>query len=395
MNDVEKARRERRRRSPSSCCRAVRVCLGAWMVVLALLASCGQDKPGFQAPPTMAVPVAVAPVVEKSMPFLIRTIGNVVASSTVSVRSRIGGALQEVHFREGGEVTKGQILFVIDPRPYEAALNQVEALLARDRALLEKAEADLRRFAELVKDDYISLEQHDQARASAASLRAAMQADEAAVKTARLELSYCTIHAPISGRTGDLFVDEGNLVKANDDQPLVVIHQIAPIEVSFSVPQQHLTGIRRPQDQGPLKVTALAKEDHVNPVEGRLTFVDNAVNTETGTVLLKASFANEDRALWPGQFVDVVLTLGEQAGAIVVPSGAVQSSQQGTFVFVVEEDGTAQSRPVEVSRIVGEEAVVASGLALEEKVVTDGQLRLVPGARIEIKAQPGSEGAPR
>jgi len=394
MNDVEKARRERRRRSPSSWCRAVRVCLGAWMVVLALLASCGQDKPGFQAPPTMAVPVAVAPVVEKSMPFLIRTIGNVVASSTVSVRSRIGGALQEVHFREGGEVTKGQILFVIDPRPYEAALNQVEALLARDRALLEKAEADLRRFSELVKDDYISLEQHDQARASAASLRAALQADEAAVKTARLELSYCTIHAPISGRTGDLFVDEGNLVKANDDQPLVVIHQIAPIEVSFSVPQQHLTGIRRPQDQGPLRVTALAKEDHVNPVEGRLTFVDNAVNTETGTVLLKASFANEDRALWPGQFVDVVLTLGEQAGAIVVPSGAVQSSQQGTFVFVVEEDGTAQSRPVEVSRIVGEEAVVASGLSLEEKVVTDGQLRLVPGARVEIKAQPGSEGAP-
>ena len=374
---------------------ALWVCIGAWMALLPLWVSCGQDKPGFQAPPTMAVPVAVAPVVEKSMPFLIRTIGNVVASSTVSVRSRIGGALQEVHFREGEEVTKGQILFVIDPRPYEAALNQVEALLARDRALLEKAEADLRRFSELVKDDYISLEQHDQARASAASLRAAMQADEAAVKTARLELSYCTIHAPISGRTGDLFVDEGNLVKANDDQPLVVIHQIAPIEVSFSVPQQHLTGIRRPQDQGPLRVTALAKEDHVNPVEGRLTFVDNAVNTETGTVLLKASFANEDRALWPGQFVDVVLTLGEQAGAIVVPSGAVQSSQQGTFVFVVEEDGTAQSRPVEVSRIVGEEAVVASGLSLEEKVVTDGQLRLVPGARVEIKAQPGSEGAPR
>ena len=374
---------------------ALWVCIGAWMALLPLLASCGQDKAGTQAPPTRAVPVVVAPVAQKSMPFLIRTIGNVVPSSTVSVRSRIGGALQEVHFRKGDEVTKGQLLFVIDPRPYESALKQAEALLARDQALLEKAEADLRRYSELVKEEFVTKEQYDLARASAASLRATLQADEATVKTARLELSYCSIRAPIPGRTGDLFVDEGNLIKANDDQPLVVIHQILPIEVSFSAPQQYLPEIRARQHQGPLKVTALAKEDHVAPVEGRLTFVDNAVDTETGSVLLKASFANENRALWPGQFVDVVLTLGEQAGAIVVPSGAIQSSQQGAYVFVVEEDGTAQSRPVVVSRVVGEETVIASGLALGETVVTDGQLRLVPGARVEIREQPGAEGASR
>ncbi|MEW6441302.1 MAG: efflux RND transporter periplasmic adaptor subunit [bacterium] len=363
--------------------------------MLLLLAGCGQETDGTGNPAAgTAIPVSVAPVLEKTMPLLVQAIGNVVASATVSVRSRVGGALQKVHFREGDEVSAGELLFVIDPRPYEAALRQAEGLLARDQALQEKAEADLRRFSELIKDDFVSEEQLDQVRASAASLRASVRADEAAVKTAALELSYCRIYAPISGRTGDLLVDEGNLIKANDDL-MVVINQIVPIEASFSVPEQHLSEIRARHAQRPLQVTALVKQDGFRPVEGRLTFVNNTVDTATGTVLLKASFNNEDRALWPGQFVDVALTLGEQSQAIVTPSEAVQSGQQGAYVFVVREDGTAESRTVEVSRIVGEDTVIAQGLTAGETVVVDGQLRLVPGAKVEIKAPPAAQGATR
>lgn len=388
--------RQNRPGHPSSPRRRRWRSLAAWLAGLALLAACNRGSTPPEGPPTLSVPVAVATVVEKTMPFQVRTIGNAAASATVSVRSRIGGALETVHFREGEEVRRGQLLFVIDPRPYEAALRQAEALLARDQALLEKAEADLKRVSELVRHEYVTQEQYDQARATAASLRAAVQADEAAEKKARLELSYCSVAAPISGRTGDLLVDEGNLVKANDDHPLVVIHQISPIEVSFSVPQQYLPEIRTRQAEGPLKATALVKDqDHVRPVEGRLSFVNNTVDTRTGTVLLKASFPNQDRALWPGQFADVVLTLAEQSGAIVAPSEAIQSGQQGPYVFVVGLDGTAEARPLEISRIVGEEAVIAQGLAPGERVVIDGQLRLMPGSRVEIKASPAAQGASR
>ncbi len=363
------------------------------VAVAALGASCGDRKPpAASGSSAAAVPVAVASVEQKTMPVQIGAIGTVAASATVTVRSRVGGALQEVHFSEGEEVRKDQILFRIDPRPFEQALRQAEAMLARDQALLEKAEADLKRFSELVRQDFVTQEQFDQAKAAVASLRAALEGDEAAVQKARLDLSYCTILSPLSGRTGDLLVDRGNLVKANDD-PLVVIHQIAPIEVRFSVPERYLQEIRARWSQGSLKVAAAPRSEKNREAQGSLFFVDHAVDIQTGTVLLKASFPNEDRSLWPGQFVDVVLTLGEQPGAIVVPSEAVQTSQQGPFVFVVREDSSVEARPVEIDRVAGGETILSGGLRPGEQVVTDGQLRLTPGARIEVKGSAKGQGA--
>lgn len=366
--------------------------LSAAVAAAVLAASCSERKPsaptGSGAAP---VPIAAASVEQKTMPVQVRAIGTVAASATVTVRSRVGGALQEVHFSEGEEVRKEQILFRIDPRPFEQSLRQAEALLARDRALLEKAEADLKRFSELVRQDFATQEQFDQARASVASLRAAVEADEAAVQKARLDLSYCTIFSPLSGRTGDLLVDRGNLVKANDD-PLVVIHQIAPIEVRFAVPERYLAEIRARQSLGPLKVTALSRSGKRLAAEGTLFFVDNSVDMQTGTVLLKASFPNEDRTLWPGQFVDVLLTLRQQPDAIVVPSEAVQTSQQGPFVFVLRDDSTVEARPVEIDRVAGEETILSKGPLPGERVVTDGQLRLTPGARVEVKDSAGDLG---
>lgn len=367
----------------------------AAVAVALLVGSCNDRKPPPSQTPSVApIPVLAAPVEQKTMPVQVGTIGTVAASATVMVRSRVGGTLQEVHFSEGEEVQKDQLLFLIDPRPFEQILRQAEALLARDQALLEKAEADLKRFSELVRQDFVTQEEFDQAKASVASLRAAVEGDRASVEKARLDLSYCTIFSPLSGRTGDLLVDRGNLVKANDD-PLVVIHQIVPVEVRFAVPERFLPEIRARLSQGSLKVEALSRTDNVRPALGSLFFVDNKVDTQTGTVLLKASFPNEDRSLWPGQFVDVLLTLGEQPGAIVVPSEAVQTSQQGPFVFVVRDDGTAEARPVEIDRVAREETILSGGVLPGERVVTDGQLRLSPGARVEVKASAGPQGADR
>lgn len=368
-----------------------------WAVVaVAALITCCSDRksppdPGSSGGP---VPVAVASVEQKTMPLQIRAIGTVAASATVTVRSRVGGALQEVLFSEGEEVRKDQLLFVIDPRPFEQALRQAEALLARDRAFLVKAEADLKRFSELVRQDFATQEQFDQAKATVASLRAAVEGDQASVQKARLDLSYCTIHSPLSGRTGDLLVDRGNLVKANDD-PLVVIHQIAPIEVRFAVPERYLPEVRTRLRQRSLKVEAVSRTDKGRSSEGTLFFIDNTVDVQTGTVLLKASFPNEDRALWPGQFVDVVLTLGEQPGAIVVPSQAVQTSQQGPFVFVVREDDSVEARPVQIDRVADEETILSGGALPGERVVTDGQLRLTPGTRVEVKSSLREQGEGR
>ncbi len=372
--------------------RPLRVWGRALLAGLLLLLGCdGKVEP--KGPQNLhAVPVTVAAAVEKTMPIEIRAIGNVVAASTVSVLARVGGTLEEVHFVEGAEVEKGQLLFVIDPRPYEVALKEAEAYLARDRALLERAEADLRRYAELVKQDFVTKEQYDQARASAASLQATVKADEAAVKNARLQHAYCYIYSPIAGRTGDLLVDAGNLVKANGDSPLVVIHQIRPIEVSFSVPQEYLSQVRTRRASGPLTVTVLPGQERSGAVaEGRLVFLNNTVDTRTGTVQLKASFANEDGSLWPGQFVNVALVLGEQTDAVVIPSRAIESGQKGAYVFVVKSDHTVESRAVVVGRRVGEETVIKTGIGPGEIVVSDGQLRLSPGARVEIKAQAGTE----
>jgi multidrug efflux system membrane fusion protein len=332
-----------------------------------------------------AVPVEAGTVVRKMVPLQIRTIGNVEAYATVGVKAQMGGELIKVHFREGQEVTKGDLLFTIDPRPYEAALRQAEANLARDATLLENARQESGRYEELVKKGYVTESQYDQVRASADALDASVRADRAAVENARLLVGYCFIHSPITGKTGNLIADQGNLIKANADNPMVVINQIQPIYVSFSVPEKHLPEIKRHMSSRQLKVEALVEKGEKRPAEGVLTFVDNAVDSTTGTIHLKGTFDNRDKRLWPGQFVDVILTLAIEQGAIVVPSESVQTGQGGQFVYVVRSDYTVESRPVVINRNLGNETVVEKGLQAGEKVVTNGQLRLVPGTKVEVK----------
>ena len=359
-------------------------------ITLFLTCSCGKSG---QPVKKEGVPVTVSTVIQKTVPIQLRAIGNVEAYSTVSVKSQIGGELIRIHFKEGQDVKKGDILFTIDPRPYEAALKQAEANLARDTAQLENARVDARRYGELVSKGYVAQQQYDQIQTNAAALEATVLADKAAVENAKLQLSYCFIHAPLNGRTGSLLSHQGDMIKANADNPMVVINQIQPIYVTFSIPEQHLREIKRYMAKGKLKGEAIIPGDENSPVQGIVTFVDNTVDTSTGTIKLKGTFENKEKRLWPGQFVNVVLTLTTQPDAIVVPSQAVQTGQQGLYVFVVKSDLTVESRPVVTGRNLDGEVVIEKGLAPGEQVVTDGQLRLVPGAKVEIKSTPsGSEG---
>jgi multidrug efflux system membrane fusion protein len=332
-----------------------------------------------------AVPVTAAAVSQKTVPVQLTAIGTVESYASVSIKSRISGQLVGVHFKEGQEVSKGDLLFTIDPRPYEVALKEAQAKLSKDRVLAEKAEIDARRYADLAAKNFVSKDKFEQFRANAASLKAVLEGDEAAVENARLQLSYCYIHAPFNGRTGSLLVDEGSQIKANDDHGLVDITQIAPIYVSFSVPQQDLARIQHYMSQTTLRVEALLPGDKAHPVQGRLTFLDNRVSSDTGTIRLKATFANGNRRLWPGQFVDAVLTLTTRPDAIVVPSEAIQTGQQGLFVFAIQPDMTVESRPVSVAMTYGNETVIDSGILPGEQVVTDGQFRLVPGSHVQIR----------
>lgn len=332
-----------------------------------------------------AVPVTVAEAVQKDVPMQLSAIGNVEAYKTVSVRARIGGELEEVYFAEGDYVKEGDLLFLIDPRPYQAALQQAEANLGRNSVQAANAEKDAQRYAVLVKDGIVTKEQYEQMRTAADALNAAVRADRAAKENARLQLEYCKIRAPLTGRTGKLMIDRGNMIKANDDTPLVVINQILPIYVSFSVPEKELPLIKKHQNDGKLKVEALIPGLKTPSPAGELTFINNTVDTTTGTILLKATFANTDRELWPGQFVKVQMTLGIQPGAVVVPSQAVQSGQSGSYVFVIKNDLTAEMRMVEAGRATNGELVIEKGINPGETVVTDGQLQLSTGTTVEIK----------
>ncbi len=331
-----------------------------------------------------AVPVTVAKVVQKSMPVEIRAIGNVEAYSTVSVKSQVAGEVERVYFQEGQEVRKGDLLFIIDRRPFEAALHQTQANLARDQAQAKLARLQSDRYQKLFREGIASQDQYDRARASDEAMEGAVRADQAAVENARIQLSYCSIYSPLEGRTGSLMVDQGNVVKASEVS-LVVIHQIKPVYVNFSVPERFLAEIKTRMAAGNLKVVAEIPGDARGLLQGVLTFVDNAVDTTTGTIHLKGTFTNQDKRLWPGQFVNLVLTLAAQPNAIVVPSRAVQTGQSGEFVFVVKADLTAEMRPIVVSRSLEGETVVEKGLRPGESVVTDGQLRLVPGGKVEVK----------
>jgi multidrug efflux system membrane fusion protein len=341
-------------------------------------------RPPQQSEP-QAVAVRAATAVRKTVPVELTAIGTVESYASVSIKSRISGQLVQVHFKEGQDVSKGDLLFTIDPRPYEVALKEAQARLVKDKVLAEKAEIDARRYADLAGKDFVSKDKSEQFRANAAALKATLQADKAAVENARLQLSYCYIRAPFSGRTGSLLVDEGSQIKANDDRGLVDIAQIAPIYVSFSVPQQDLGRIQQHMRQATLPVNAFLSGDNLHPEQGTLTFLDNRVSSDTGTILLKATFANSDRRLWPGQFVDVVLTLTTRPDSIVVPSEAVQTGQQGLFVFVIKPDMTVESRPVAVVMTLGSETVIDGGVTPGEQVVTDGQFRLVPGSHVQIR----------
>jgi multidrug efflux system membrane fusion protein len=297
-----------------------------------------------------------------------------------------------VDFKEGQDVKKNDVLFLIDRRPFEVALKQAESQLEKDRALLRNAESDLTRYANLVRKDYVTKEQYDSLVANRDVLLASIKADQASIASASLQLEYCTITSPIDGRTGSLLIYPGNIIKANDTNPAVVIYQIIPIYVSFSVPQQYLPTIKEYMSKGNLKTDVFLTGESRPSATGELTFVDNAIDTSTGTIMLKATFSNTDRALWPGQFLNVSLTLFVEKNAVVVPSQAVQTSQSGRYVFVVKPDMTVEMRTVKVDRSVGEQTVITDGLKAGETVVTDGLLRLTPGSRVEI--QPAVREAP-
>lgn len=364
-------------------------------------------------PPT--VPVTAVKAVEQAVPTDLRVVGTVEASAIVQVKSQIAGELTSVDFTEGQNVSKGDLLFRIDSRPYQDALAQAEAAIARDQAQVAQAQASLARDnaqaqyaatdaalqSELSKGGLTSKSQFDQSRtnsdvakasalatqATIVSARAALRADQAAVETAKLNLSYCDIRAPISGRTGNLLVHSGNLVKVND-VPLVVIHQVSPIFVDFSVPEQHLAAIRRLSATHKLPVQVSSQDDPGHTASGYLTVIDNTIDSSTGTIHLKATFENRDGILWPGQFVTAVLTLDTIRNAIVIPAVAVQTGQQGSFVFAVGANNIVAIKPVTLGRTFGDKVVIETGIAPGDTVVTDGALVLFPGATVKLVDAP-------
>ena len=344
-----------------------------------------QSAPGRGRGSSQAVPINIAPAVQKAVPLEIRVIGSVEPSSSVAIRAQVTGVLTDVTFKEGDDVREGQLLFSLDRRPLEAALEQGEAALRRDTAQAENAVAMARRAEELANRGIATKEQVDTAESNAHALEATLAADRASIENARVQLQYASITSPISGRTGALQVHPGNLVRANDTTSLVVINQITPIFVSFAVPESQLSMMTQYLAKGGVHVEAEPPSDAEAPSQGHITFVDNAVDPTTGTIRVKGSFLNSDRRLWPGQFVNVVMTLATDPSAIVVPSVAVQGGQQGSYVFVVKEDKTVEVRPVQVGRATGDNMIITKGLAAGETVVTDGQIRLVAGSSVSIK----------
>jgi multidrug efflux system membrane fusion protein len=416
------------------------------LLVAALLGACSDgasEKAQAKSPAAReAVPVTIDTAVSKSVPVQIRGVGTVQAYASVTLKSQLDGEVARIHILEGQEVKKGDLLFTLDQRPLEAALRQTEANLGRDTAQLQQAEAavaqtmaaekeaeanlardtaqlenaltQLRRYKGLIDDGAISKELYDQVRTTATALEATIQADQAAVTNARasiraaqatvenikavikadqavvenaqVQLGYTTIRAPMDARAGNLLVRVGSAVKARDDTAqMLVLNQIHPIYVSFSIPEQYLPDVKKYLAAGSVRVQAFPRGQDGSPATGALTFVNNTVDATTGTIQLKATFPNQEGTLWPGQFVTVILTLTVQRDVVVIPSQAVQNGQQGQYVYVMRSDLTVESRPITVGMTLGAETVVAKGIAPGEKVVTDGQIRLVPGARVEAK----------
>jgi multidrug efflux system membrane fusion protein len=337
-----------------------------------------------------------------STPILVSAIGTVQSIATVMVKSRMDGEIAEVHFDEGQEVKEGDVLFSLDDRALRAQLQQAEASLERDRAQLERNQLEVKRQTELAGRGVASTQKLEDVKTSMAVSEAAVHASEAALESARVNLNYTTIRAPISGRTGSIALKRGNVVKAVDTAPAVVplvsITQLRPIYVAFTVAERYLADLRAARAAGPVPVTVKVSDQNPQPISGTLTFIDNQVDTATGTISLKAGCANDDERLWPGQFVNVTVTLGIQANAVVVPSVAIQVGPNGPYVFVIRQDSTVELRLVKPDRAVGDKTVIAEGLAAGERVVVDGQLRLGNGTRVTVQgpkdAQPKAQATP-
>jgi membrane fusion protein, multidrug efflux system len=347
----------------------------------------GRSAKGKGPPP---VAVAVAVVQQQTIPVRLHAIGNVEPYGTVALKARVGGQIVEVNFREGQPVKKGELLFRIDPRPFEAALRQAEANALRDRAARDHALAQAKRYQELIDKNFVSKDAYAQIRTNAATAEATAKASQAALENARLALEYCTIRSPLEGYVGRALLQAGNQVRADDSVPLVVINQVRPIYVNFGIPEQHLPEVRKYMAAGPLAVEVVPVDPQQAAPRGTLIFVDNAVDPSTGTIRLRAQFENADAALWPGQFVNVSLRLYEQADALVVPATAVLTGPEGQYVYVIGEDMTAEVRRVVVMRTDGEFSIIAKGVAKGERVVTRGQLRLGPKTRVQI-GKPAAE----
>ncbi|HEY1373778.1 MAG TPA: efflux RND transporter periplasmic adaptor subunit [Candidatus Binatia bacterium] len=369
------------------------IAIGAYVGYGQMSSGAKKPEPGRSRDSRPAIPVTVVAAVQKSMPLQVEAVGTVDPYSTVSIRSQVAGAITKVHFKEGQDVKEGDLLFTIDTRPFEAAVKQAEANLAKDVAVLANAREQSRRYAELVKKQYVSQEQYDQIKTNADSIEATVEADKANVENAKVQLSYCRIFSPVTGRTGSLLVNEGNVVRTNDPNPLITINQISPIYVTFALPEQNLPDVKTRLAAGKLGVQAVLPENEQRPEQGDLTFVDNLVDRTTGTIKLKGTFANRERRLWPGQFVKAVLKLGDQE-AVVVPSDAVQTGQKGQQVFVVRGESGVEVRPVVVGRSLNGESVIEQGVHAGERVVTDGQFLLGPTSRIQIKTAKDSTQEP-
>ena len=363
-------------------------------IVFAILLTAMACSEKEQSRPSPEVPVKTALTARKDVPEELSAIGTVESASIVNITSRVDGQVMKIHIKEGQDVKQGQTLIDIDDRPYRAMLEAARSTLERDRVKLQKARKDAKRYADLLLKDYVTKSQAEQTQTDLESLEASIRGDEAAVDNAELNVSYCRISSPVNGRTGEILINAGNLVKSGDTtKALMVIHQIEPVYVRFSVPEERLPEIRGLIADHALTVLASPPENKGQTKEGRLTFTDNTINPDTGTINLKAEFENRDKSLWPGQFVNVRLMLGMRPQAVVAPSAAIQTGQHGNFIFVVKPDMTVESRDVTPGPQINGETVILKGIAPGEQVVTDGQLRLVPGAKVVVKnnAQSGGD----
>ncbi len=331
------------------------------------------------------IPAVTTKVQRRDMPRTLTAVGNVQAAASVAVKPQVGGQIIEAPVRSGQDVTAGQVLFRLDPRPFEATVNEVRARLARNQVLLKKAEEDMGRFARLVKQDAVSREQYDQAVTNAASQRAAVAQDTAALASAKLQLEYATITAPVSGRVGEVLIDAGNVVKANDDRTLLVINTLAPAKIRFAVPERHLPELLRQFKERPIAIQARPEGDRSEPADGVLTSIDNAVDQATGTIRLEATFENKDLRLWPGQFARVTVDMATIPDALVIPSAAVLEGVIGQYVYVADKNSTVSVRRISSWHASETVSVVEKGLDEGETVVTDGQLSLAPGLKIVEK----------